>query len=293
MNEDQHGHGCMVHCADAAVCRCSVHNKCTGCCYVHNKYNDVSTCLHADNLVVCGLQVKFLEVVDQMLGQIISQLHAAESAGNCRYSVCVTGDHSTPVVFGDHSHEPVPFTVAHVRHVVDMLGGVEQLTLRQPGVKLPVPNVKATPSLGEMLKQARQQAARRQAALGGRQWVNQGHKEMHGPLEISRNENGAAVSRNGAADTLPVSLHKADLNPMSIPQAVTGPVDQGPVSLTEAKNDDVSSEYGPWVESWPQGTLGDNVMFFDEISAARGSLGRFPGSEVMTLLKQFVGVQVV
>ena len=36
----------------------------------------------------------------------------------CRYSVVVTGDHSTPVEFGDHSHEPVPFAIAHVRHVV-------------------------------------------------------------------------------------------------------------------------------------------------------------------------------
>jgi len=33
-------------------------------------------------------------------------------------SIVVTGDHSTPVEFGDHSHEPVPFTIAHVRHVV-------------------------------------------------------------------------------------------------------------------------------------------------------------------------------
>ena len=34
---------------------------------------------------------------------------------------------------------------------------------------------------------------------------------------------------------------------------------------------------------------GDAVRSFDELSAARGSLGRFPGSEVMTLIKQFVG----
>ena len=29
-----------------------------------------------------------------------------------RYLVCVTGDHSTPVEYGDHSFEPVPFTLA-------------------------------------------------------------------------------------------------------------------------------------------------------------------------------------
>lgn len=33
-------------------------------------------------------------------------------------SIVVTGDHSTPVDFGDHSHEPVPFAIAHIRHVV-------------------------------------------------------------------------------------------------------------------------------------------------------------------------------
>ena len=25
------------------------------------------------------------------------------------FSVCVCGDHSSPVLYGDHSHEPVPF----------------------------------------------------------------------------------------------------------------------------------------------------------------------------------------
>ena len=53
-----------------------------------------------------------------MLRQLIRRLHEAEAAGHGHYAVCVTGDHATPVLFGDHSHEPVPFTIAHVRHVV-------------------------------------------------------------------------------------------------------------------------------------------------------------------------------
>jgi len=28
--------------------------------------------------------------------------------------ICVTGDHTTPVRYGDHSHEPVPFVMGHV-----------------------------------------------------------------------------------------------------------------------------------------------------------------------------------
>ena len=37
-------------------------------------------------------------------------------ASGRRFAVCITGDHSTPAVFGDHSHEPVPFCLAHVRY---------------------------------------------------------------------------------------------------------------------------------------------------------------------------------
>jgi 2,3-bisphosphoglycerate-independent phosphoglycerate mutase len=44
--------------------------------------------------------------------------------------------------------------------------------------------------------------------------------------------------------------------------------------------------------SYVQVVRGDAVRSFDEVSAARGSLGRFPGSEVMTLIKQFAGVAV-
>ena len=39
-----------------------------------------------------------------------------------RFFVMVTADHSTPVSFGDHSHEPVPLAVAAVSRVVAALG---------------------------------------------------------------------------------------------------------------------------------------------------------------------------
>jgi 2,3-bisphosphoglycerate-independent phosphoglycerate mutase len=64
------------------------------------------------------LQVRFQEAVDKMIRQIVRQLWEAEQRGGCLYSIVVTGDHSTPVVFGDHSHEPVPFAIAHIRDVV-------------------------------------------------------------------------------------------------------------------------------------------------------------------------------
>jgi hypothetical protein len=64
-------------------------------------------------------QVRFLEVVDTMVGQLLRRLaEDEERRGGGPYLLAVTGDHSTPVMFGDHSHEPVPFAAAHVRDVV-------------------------------------------------------------------------------------------------------------------------------------------------------------------------------
>lgn len=61
------------------------------------------------------LQVGFLSAIDLMLGQLIKRLHVASTSINDRYFLAVTGDHSTPVEYGDHSHEPVPFSIAPVR----------------------------------------------------------------------------------------------------------------------------------------------------------------------------------
>ncbi|EGG18347.1 phosphonopyruvate decarboxylase-like protein [Cavenderia fasciculata] len=57
------------------------------------------------------LKVSFLERIDKMLESIIVRLAQAERDGNGHYSICVTGDHSTPVLSGDHSSEPVPFVI--------------------------------------------------------------------------------------------------------------------------------------------------------------------------------------
>lgn len=60
-------------------------------------------------------KVGFLEAVDHMVRQLVRRLSDLEQQDAARFVICVTGDHSTPVVFGDHSHEPVPFVMAHVR----------------------------------------------------------------------------------------------------------------------------------------------------------------------------------
>lgn len=45
----------------------------------------------------------------EMLG-----IHLAESNENAEVILCVTGDHTTPVKYGDHSAEPVPVAFGKV-----------------------------------------------------------------------------------------------------------------------------------------------------------------------------------
>ena len=54
-------------------------------------------------------QVSLLERIDRALGAAVARLRADAEAGGYAVSVCVCGDHSSPVLYGDHSHEPVPF----------------------------------------------------------------------------------------------------------------------------------------------------------------------------------------
>lgn len=208
-----------------------------------------------------------------MIGHIIVRLHDAEQQQQQQqYCVCVTGDHSTPVVFGDHSHEPVPFTAARVCDVVAAMGGSGQQQLdltRQHLVvqaegdssgsshgasaaaagssevgRIPLPNVKQPPPLEELLLQAQQQTNRRvvaaAAAAAGAEAVERAS---------SRGEDGSS-SAGGSSSVL---------------------------------------DLGPWPEAVPQQLLWDAVASFDELSAARGCLGRFTGAGVMPLLRQLAG----
>jgi hypothetical protein len=50
-------------------------------------------------------------------------MHSSVQEDPCvRFSVLVTADHSTPVMFGDHSHEPVPLAMAHISDIAFHLG---------------------------------------------------------------------------------------------------------------------------------------------------------------------------
>ncbi|KAK9802767.1 hypothetical protein WJX73_010854 [Symbiochloris irregularis] len=72
------------------------------------------------------LKMKFIEAVDQMVLHLLVRLSQAEQAAEAdqrRFTICLASDHSTPVLRGDHSFEPVPLAIAHASDVIDVLGG--------------------------------------------------------------------------------------------------------------------------------------------------------------------------
>ncbi|XP_047317501.1 probable 2,3-bisphosphoglycerate-independent phosphoglycerate mutase [Impatiens glandulifera] len=140
-------------------------------------------------------KVKGLEAVDRAIGQLAKLLWQAEKCGGFQYSLCITGDHSTPVEYGDHSFEPVPFTLCHLKDFVGALGG-ETAIMETSLDPFPLPTVKAGDGF-----------------------------EVED--EVDRSEKVKAYA-------------------------------------------------------------GDSVFEFDELSAARGCLGRFPGGEMMGTIRAFL-----
>lgn len=64
-------------------------------------------------------KVEFVERSDEMLALVLRLLAEPGAGGpaEAAWSVVVTGDHSTPVRYGDHAVEPVPFVIAAVQHL--------------------------------------------------------------------------------------------------------------------------------------------------------------------------------
>mmetsp|Transcript_7765 Transcript_7765/g.19222 ORF Transcript_7765/g.19222 Transcript_7765/m.19222 type:complete len:161 (+) Transcript_7765:569-1051(+) len=62
-------------------------------------------------------KLRWIERADEMVGELVERLErgdAGEHEGAKRFALVVTADHSTPVEYGDHSFEPVPFLAANV-----------------------------------------------------------------------------------------------------------------------------------------------------------------------------------
>lgn len=138
------------------------------------------------------LKVRGLEAVDRAIGQLARLLWEAEKSRKFQYYLCVTGDHSTPVEYGDHSFEPVPFALCKLSNFVSAVG--------------------ETTVMGTSL------------------------------------------------DAFPLPSAKA--------------------------GDDI--ELSEKTSNGRRAFSGDSVFEFSEIAAARGCLGRFPGSEMMGIIKKFL-----
>jgi hypothetical protein len=126
--------------------------------------------------------------------------------------------------------------------------------------RIPLPDVKQPPQLQELLQQAEQQQQRRAAALQG------------APFSIPQASDQQQVQQQQAAG----AVHRIFSS----------------VAAAEAAADGSDTGVGDWPEAWPQLVVGDAVVAFDELSAAKGSLGRFTGAGIMPLVKQFTGRSV-
>ncbi|KAI7897780.1 archaeal type cofactor-independent phosphoglycerate mutase, partial [Cokeromyces recurvatus] len=60
-------------------------------------------------------KIHYIEKIDEMIGIVIKDLYCHNK--ETKYTVIVTGDHTTLVQFGDHSCEPVPFVATNIPHI--------------------------------------------------------------------------------------------------------------------------------------------------------------------------------
>lgn len=72
--------------------------------FVHIKAVDDAG--HDKNLL---MKVEQLEKTDRAFGKMIEKLQISFHGKDV--IICITGDHTTPVRYGDHTYEPVPFVM--------------------------------------------------------------------------------------------------------------------------------------------------------------------------------------
>ncbi|CAI5493393.1 unnamed protein product [Closterium sp. Naga37s-1] len=177
------------------------------------------------------LKVRALEAVDRMVGQLAHCLWLVQREGDreekqqggnqqhekqqrVRFCLCVTGDHSTPILYGDHTEEPVPLAICDLSDFIHTVPGGEAAVLCTDLSPFPIPTAATV-------------------AAEGVSGANGGVRE--------RNGEGGAEKGAGLVPGKAKSL------------------------------------------------AGDGVSTFSESAAAKGSLGRFPGSEMMRIIKWWSG----
>ncbi|POM68652.1 2,3-bisphosphoglycerate-independent phosphoglycerate mutase [Phytophthora palmivora] len=66
-------------------------------------------------------KVHFTERADEMISLLLEGIHADCGEEDNEVTIVVTGDHTTPVKYGDHTFEPVPFAIARVGNAYERL----------------------------------------------------------------------------------------------------------------------------------------------------------------------------
>jgi 2,3-diphosphopglycerate-independent phosphoglycerate mutase len=70
-------------------------------------------------------KVHFTERADAMISRLVEGIHAECGEEDSEVTIVVTGDHTTPVKYGDHTFEPVPFAIARVGTAYERLQHVK------------------------------------------------------------------------------------------------------------------------------------------------------------------------
>lgn len=71
-------------------------------------------------------KIYFLEQIDRMIAMLVRELALRSISNRKSFSIVITGDHSTPVQYGDHSFEPVPFVISTVHSAAQLLEQKQQ-----------------------------------------------------------------------------------------------------------------------------------------------------------------------
>ena len=64
------------------------------------------------------LKVKAFEVVDTMVAHLAYLLSEAKKKTGIQYSICIIGNHFTPMKYEDYTYKPIPFTICQVKDFV-------------------------------------------------------------------------------------------------------------------------------------------------------------------------------
>jgi len=182
------------------------------------------------------------------------------------------------------------------RHVVEALGGHAALAATDLG---PIPH--PAPSSAQPSPEALAAAAARRDSLQGpggpfgtpyvasAAGMQESLRSSRGSAEPVARPAAPAVPRQDQPQSLHVgTLWQSDSDMFGAPAFLESRYVMDGTGAAPAVTAGMEGEGGGSVHR--QTGFGDSVTRFDEVAAARGALGRFPGSEVMPLLCQVAGV---